>query len=91
MPYGNLESEFDSTGLMNGDPNAIADYTNKLAVQGTNTINELRALHGFTSIEGGEEMAYANRGAEQEATPDGENPEDEPKEETTETPSEDKE
>ena len=91
MPYGNLESEFDSTGLMNGDPNAVADYTNKLAVQGTNTINELRALHGFTSIEGGEEMAYANRGAEQEAAPDGENPEDEPKKETTETPSEDKE
>jgi len=95
MPYGNLESKFDTTDLMNGDPNAIADYTNKLAVQGTNTINELRALHGFTAIEGGEEMAYANRGAEQEASPDGENPEDSPEdnqeEETTETPSEDKE
>jgi HK97 family phage portal protein len=84
LPYGNLESQFDVRELMNGDPNAIADYTNKLAMQGTNTINELRALHGFTPIEGGEEIAYANRGAEQEATPDGENPDDNNNEEPTE-------
>ena len=90
LPYGNLESCFDVRELMNGDPNAIADYTNKLAVQGTNTINELRALHGFTPIEGGDEIAYANRGAGQEATPDGENPGDDNNEESTEEPTEDK-
>ncbi len=83
LPYGNLESKFNTAELMNGDPNTIADYTNKLAVQGINTINELRSLHGFGPIEGGEEIAYANRGAEQEAEPDGQNP-DEDKPETPE-------
>lgn len=84
LPYGNLESKFDTSELMNGDPNAIADYTNKLSVQGTNTINELRMLHGFGPIEGGDEIAYANRGAGQEATPDGENGSDNNEPETNE-------
>ena len=58
IPYGNLEAQFDTTTLMQGDPNSLADYTMKLEQQGVATINELRYMHGMDPIEGGDLLAH---------------------------------
>lgn len=73
MPYGNLEAEFNTKTLMQGDPNSLADYTLKLWQQGICTANELRDMHGLDPIEGGDktpqelamEIAEASKPAEE--------------------------
>jgi HK97 family phage portal protein len=89
MPYGNLEAVFDTKKLMQGDPNSIAEYTLKISQQGIATVNELREMHDLDPIEGGDEIAHANQGAdsgEEEKTEDTEN---EPSEDTNEEDSSD--
>jgi hypothetical protein len=89
MPYGNLEAVFNTKKLMQGDPNSIAEYTLKISQQGIATVNELREMHDLDPIEGGEEIAHANQGAdsgEEEKTEDTEN---EPSEDTNEEDSSD--
>ena len=58
MPYGNLEAEFNTKKLMQGDPNSLADYTLKLGQEGIATINERRAMHDLDPIEGGDKLPH---------------------------------
>jgi len=78
MPYSNLEAEFDTKLLMQGDPNSLADYTMKLSQSGFATINELREMHCLDPIEGGDEIANQEAPAAEES--------DQTEEETTEEP-----
>ena len=58
MPYGNLEAEFNTKQLMQGDPNSLADYTSKLGMEGIATINERRAMHGLDPVEDGDKLPH---------------------------------
>lgn len=92
MPYGNLEAEFNTKTLMQGDPNSLADYTLKLGQEGIATINERRYMHGLDPIDGGDklpheqamEIAEASQPKEEEAEPQ-EEPQEETKDDTDET------
>ncbi len=85
MPYGGLEAKFDTTKLMQGDPNSLAQYTLQLNQQGIATINEIRYMHDLDPIEGGDKLPHEMAMEIAEAS----KPEE--KEETTEEPKEDKE
>ena len=50
----NIELEFNTSSLMKGDMNSMADYTMKIAQSGFMTINEMRDLHGLDPMEGGD-------------------------------------
>ena len=84
MPYGNLEAKFDTTQLMQGDPNSLAQYTLQLNQQGIATINEIRYMHGLDPVEGGDKLPHEIAMDITKAT-------EEPKEETTDEPKEEKE
>ncbi len=84
MPYGNLEAKFDTTQLMQGDPNSLAQYTLQLNQQGVATINEIRFMHGLDPVEGGDKLPHEIAMDITKATEDA-------KEETTEEPKEEKE
>ena len=84
MPYGNLEAEFNTKTLMQGDPNSLADYTLKLSQQGIATINELRDMHGLDPTEGGDKLPHEMAMDIAEAS----EPEEETSEETTDAPEE---
>ena len=58
MPYGNLEAKFDTTTLLQGDPNSLAQYTLQLNQQGVATINEIRYMHGFDPVEDGDKLPH---------------------------------
>ncbi len=85
MPYGSLEAKFDTTQLMQGDPNSLAQYTLQLNQQGIATINEIRFMHGLDPVEGGDKLPHEMALEIAEASKPEEN------EETTEEPKEDKE
>lgn len=82
MPYGNLEAKFDTTQLMQGDPNSLAQYTLQLNQQGIATINEIRFMHGLDPIDGGDKLPHEMAMEIAEASKP---------EETTEEPKEEKE
>ena len=84
MPYGNLEAKFDTTSLLQGDPNSLAQYTLQLNQQGCATINEIRYMHGLDPVEGGDKLPHEIAMDITEASMDRE-------EETKEEPKEDKE
>ncbi len=85
MPYGSLEAKFDTTQLMQGDPNSLAQYTLQLNQQGVATINEIRFMHGLDPVEGGDKLPHEMALEIAEASKPEEN------EETTEEPKEEKE
>lgn len=58
MPYGNLEAKFDTTTLLQGDPNSLAQYTLQLNQQGIATINEIRYMHGLDPVEDGDKLPH---------------------------------
>lgn len=57
-PARPLEVEFDTTPLLKGDPNSLADYTMKMQQHGVLTINEIRAMHGFVPVEDGDKLPH---------------------------------
>jgi phage portal protein BeeE len=57
-PARPLEVEFDTTPLLKGDPNSLADYTMKMQQHGVLTINEIRELHGFAPVEDGDKLPH---------------------------------
>jgi len=85
MPYGSLEAKFDTTQLMQGDPNSLAQYTLQLNQQGVATINEIRFMHGLDPLDGGDKLPHEMALEIAEASKPEEN------EETTEEPKEEKE
>lgn len=76
-PARPLEVEFDTTPLLKGDPNSLADYTMKMQQHGVLTINEIRQLHGFAPVEDGDKLPHQIAMDISKAT----QPEDEPIEE----------
>ena len=84
MPYGNLEAKFDTTTLLQGDPNSLAQYTLQLNQQGVATINEIRYMHGLDPVEDGDKLPHEIAMDITEASMERE-------EETKEEPKEDKE
>ncbi len=54
----NVELEFNTSSLMKGDPNSVADYTLKNSQSGFMTINEMRELHGLDPREDGDQYAH---------------------------------
>ena len=57
-PARPLEVEFDTTPLLKGDPNSLADYTLKMQQHGILTINEIRQLHGFAPVDSGDKLPH---------------------------------
>jgi hypothetical protein len=57
-PARPLEVEFDTTPLLKGDPNSLADYTMKMQQHGVLTINEIRGMHGFAPVEDGDKLPH---------------------------------
>jgi HK97 family phage portal protein len=49
-----FEAQFDTSTLMRGDPNSVADYTLKMTQAGILTVNELRAVNNFDPIPSGD-------------------------------------
>lgn len=57
-PARPLEVEFDTTPLLKGDPNSLADYTMKMQQHGVLTINEIRQMHGFSPVDDGDKLPH---------------------------------
>ncbi len=57
-PARPLEVEFDTTPLLKGDPNSLADYTMKMQQHGVLTINEIRSMHGFAPVDDGDKLPH---------------------------------
>lgn len=70
-----LEAQFDTTLLMQGDPNSLADYTLKLSQTGVATVNELRKMHNLDPVEGGDLLPHeqAEQTAEKQMAQQAEN------------------
>ena len=50
--------KFDTTQLLKGDPNTLAQYTASLSQQGAVTINEVREIHSLEPVEGGDMLPH---------------------------------
>ena len=83
---------FDTSALLESDPNVVAQYTTYLQQQGIATINELREIHKMDPVEGGDmlphemalQIAEASEPAPQDEESDDNNSEQEDKDETDE-------
>ena len=53
---GRFTFKFDLSGLVQGDPNTLADYTQKLKTQEAISTNEIRRLHGMNEVPGGDDV-----------------------------------
>lgn len=81
----NIIIEFDTTPLLQSDPNTLADYSLKMQQTSAVTINEIRRMHGLPPVESGDklphEIAMDITKATQPEEGDSEGTEEEPSEE----------